>query len=126
MSPGNEANSSANIDALNSQQQTVAVPWYEQPVRASYRRRQIWDKVLKALILVAVLLVLGPLIDMLYLFAYKGLSVFTLSDITETTSAGAVLGGGGILNAITGTLSPPRFVGGYRRPVGNLLRCLHG
>ena len=50
------------------------------------------------------MIVLVPLLDMLYLFAYKGLSVFTLSDLTETTAGGTGLGGGGILNAITGSL----------------------
>ena len=90
--------------ALAQATQTVTVPWYQQRVSKSYRRRQIWDKILKGLILVAVGLVLIPLLDMLYLFAYKGLTVISLSDLTESTTAGTGLGGGGIYNAITGSL----------------------
>jgi len=82
----------------------MTVPWYQQRVSASYTRRQVWDKVLKGLIIAAVLIVLGPLVDLLYLFAYKGLSLISLKDVTETTAQGSGLGGGGLLNAITGSL----------------------
>jgi phosphate transport system permease protein len=57
--------------------------------------------VIKVLILGAVLVVLIPLLDLLYLFVYRGLSVITLSDLTESTSG---FGTGGIYNAITGSL----------------------
>src|SRR5579872_4743678 len=92
----------STTNALNSQ--TVTVPWYEEKVSITYRRRQIWDKILKVLILGAVAVVLIPLLDMLYLFAYRGLSVISVADLTETTAAGTGLGGGGILNAIVGSL----------------------
>ncbi len=91
--------------ALNSQQQTVRVPWYQQRITGSYRRRQIWDKAIKVLVVAAVLVVLVPLLDLLYMFAYKGLILIRISDLTQTTAAGVGLGaGGGILNAITGSL----------------------
>lgn len=90
------------LDAVSTQ--TVIVPWYEQKISSSYRRRQVWNWVLKILILAAVVIVLVPLLDMLYLFAYKGLSVISISTLIETTTGGTGLGGGGILNAITGSL----------------------
>lgn len=82
-------------------EETVVLPWYKQQVSLTYRRRQIWDKIIKVLILAAVLIVLAPLLDLLYLFAYRGLSLISIADLTETTSG---FGNGGIYNAITGTL----------------------
>jgi phosphate transport system permease protein len=106
LSADNQGKADRAFNALNSlQQETVTVPWYEQRVSRTYRRRQIVDKILLVLIIAAVVVVLFPLLDMLYLFAYRGLSVISLADLTETTTGGTGgLGGGGIYNAITGSL----------------------
>jgi phosphate transport system permease protein len=58
------------------------------------------DTIIKGLTVVAVLLVLYPLLDVLYMFAYKGLLVISIQKLTEVTSGL----GGGIANAITGSL----------------------
>ena len=93
---------SNSTNALTTE--TLTVPWYQQRPSITYRRRQIQDKILKVLIIAAVVVVLYPLLDMLYLFAYRGLSVISWAKLTETTAEGTGIGGGGIFNAITGSL----------------------
>ena len=93
-----------NSPLIESVTVQTTVPWYERKVSAADRQRQIVDKIIKGLIVGAVFVVLIPLIDMLYMFAYKGLSVISISDLTQTTTGGTGLGGGGILNAIVGSL----------------------
>lgn len=99
-------------------QKTVTVPWYEQRVGISYRRRQVWDKVIKVLVVCAVLLVLIPLLDVLYLFAYRGISALSVARLTETTAQGTGIGGGGIYNAITGSLLLLALSGAIAIPLG--------
>lgn len=101
-SSANEGSNLRSANALTTE--TVLVPWYQQKPTITYRRRQIQDRILKVLIIAAVVVVLYPLLDMLYLFAYKGLSVISWAKLTETTAQGTGLGGGGIYNAITGSL----------------------
>lgn len=73
------------------------MPWQDMRVKSNYRRRLLFDKIMKVLAIVAVVVVLFPLLDMLYLFAYKGLSVLSISMLTKTTLAG------GLSNAIVGS-----------------------
>ena len=82
--------------------QTVP-PWRDTRVRRNYQRRRIYDKIVKVLVIVALVLILYPLLDMLYMFAYRGLSVLNVTMLTEST-VGTGLGGGGIANAIQGSL----------------------
>jgi len=50
------------------------------------------------------MLVLVPLLDMLYMFVYRGAQAMTIERLTTMTVGGAALGGGGLANAIVGTL----------------------
>jgi phosphate transport system permease protein len=81
----------------------VRLPWRDPRVRSNYRRRQISNNIIKILAVVAVVIVMFPLLDILYMFMYKGLSVLNLSMLT-TPTIGTGLGGGGIENAIVGSL----------------------
>jgi phosphate transport system permease protein len=110
--------SEKNSPLIESVTVQTTIPWYERKVSAAYRQRQIVDKIIKGLIVGAVFVVLIPLIDMLYMFAYKGLSVISISDLTQTTTGGTGLGGGGILNAIVGSLVILALSAAIAVPVG--------
>ncbi len=75
----------------------LARPWQSDRVKSNYRRRQIADVTIKILAVVAVVAVLYPLLDMLYMFAYKGVTVITIPMLTKLGNSG------GIANAIVGS-----------------------
>ena len=68
-------------------------------------KRKIEEYIFKALMLIAVLIVLGSLIFILATILVKGLPTLSLEMITKTPRGGYYMGkGGGILNAILGSL----------------------
>lgn len=68
-------------------------------------RRRLEEKVFKGLMITATILVVGSLFVVFFIVLLKGLPALSLSMITETPKAGYYLGGGGgILNAIVGSL----------------------
>jgi phosphate transport system permease protein len=68
-------------------------------------RRRLEEKVFKGLMITATILVVGSLFAVFFIVLLKGLPALSLSMITETPKAGYYLGGGGgILNAIVGSL----------------------
>jgi phosphate transport system permease protein len=96
-----------NRDQTNSAQ--LQEPFsFERPARPSnYTRRKIFNLFVKGLLIVVAILVLYPVADILYLFAYKGLEVISISRLIETTAGAASFNphaSGGLANAILGTL----------------------
>jgi phosphate transport system permease protein len=82
----------------------VMSPEDEQIVRR-HKRRLVVDKFYKILVLVALLLVLVPLGDVIYLFAYKGATLISLATFTQTVSTSSEsFVSGGLANYIIGTL----------------------
>ena len=68
-------------------------------------RRRLEERVFKGLMITATILVVGSLFVVFVVVLLKGLPALSLSMITETPKAGYYLGGGGgILNAIVGSL----------------------
>jgi len=68
-------------------------------------RRNIEEKIFKALMRLSTLLILSSLLIILLTIAVKGLPYLNLAMITQTPQGGYYLGkGGGILNAIIGSL----------------------
>jgi phosphate transport system permease protein len=82
------------------EEQRTSPIWQNPRVRARYRLRKTQDRVLKWAMVVVVILVLYPLLDILYMFAYKGLLLISIPVLTQVTTGL----GGGIANAITGSL----------------------
>lgn len=83
---------------------TEVIPaWQDRNVRSNYRRRKLIDRVVKVLVLIGLVGVLYPLLDMLYMFAYKGVTLISIRILTETTTGGVGIAGGGIANAIVGS-----------------------
>ena len=80
----------------------VVSPWQESRVKSNYRRRQLNDRIVKVLVIIGLIAVLYPLIDVLYMFAYRGLTLISIPILTETTTGGTG-GGGGLSNAIVGS-----------------------
>ncbi|MCJ7521483.1 MAG: phosphate ABC transporter permease PstA [Dehalococcoidia bacterium] len=68
-------------------------------------RRRLEERVFKGLMITATILIVGSLFAVFFIVLLKGLPALSLSMITETPKAGYYLGGGGgILNAIVGSL----------------------
>lgn len=81
------------------------LPWQDKRVLRNYAQRRAREFVYKILAVVAVIVVLAPLLDILYMFAYTGAQYVSIQSLTSLTSGGSGLGGGGIANAIVGSLS---------------------
>ncbi len=91
-----------------SQSATVTVnevipAWQDRKVRSNYRKRKLLDRAVKVLVVIGLIAVLYPLLDMLYMFAYRGLTLISFKILTETTTGGVGIAGGGIANAIVGS-----------------------
>ncbi len=71
---------------------------------ARHRRRVLKARIYKVLISIALLLVLIPLVDMIYIFAYKGVQLISIQALTTNTIGSASFVSGGLSNAISGTL----------------------
>jgi phosphate transport system permease protein len=68
-------------------------------------KRKIEESFFKGLMIVSALVVIGSLLAVIAVVVLKGLPALTLSMITQTPTGGYYLGkGGGILNAIVGSL----------------------
>jgi len=94
---------------------SLALPWRDQRVLSNYRKRRAVDITVKVLTVAAVLLVLYPLMDMLFMFAYKGLLVISIARLSESTTG---LGGGGLWNAIVGSIILIALSAGISVPIG--------
>lgn len=97
-----------NTDAIKSAQlQEIQYP-PDRPLRPrNFGRRKLVDKIMKGILIVVAALVLYPVADILYLFAYRGLSVISIPRLVETTAGAASFAPGatgGLSNAILGTL----------------------
>lgn len=79
-------------------------PWQDKRILRNYARRRTRELAYKILAVGAVIVVLAPLLDILYMFAYTGAQLVSIQSLTELTSGGSGLGGGGIANAIVGSL----------------------
>ena len=67
--------------------------------------RKLEERVFRSLMLISALLVLGSLFALLAIVVLRGISALSVSMITETPTGGYYFGkGGGILNAIVGSL----------------------
>ncbi|MHB8567233.1 MAG: phosphate ABC transporter permease PstA [Nitrososphaerales archaeon] len=98
--------------------QQPLMPWQDKRVLSNYRRRRVKEIVIKYLAIACVIFVLLPLLDMLYLFAFKGLQLATIQRLTELTSSGTGLGGGGIANAIVGSFALIGLSSLFAVPIG--------
>lgn len=79
-------------------QQSVLHSWQDPRVLSMYRTRKLKDSLSKILSIVSLLAILYPLLDMLYMFAYKGVQVISITRLTGITS-----GYVGLANEIAGT-----------------------
>ena len=87
---------------------------------ARYRRRVIKARIYKALTFVALLLVLIPLGDMIYMFAYKGAQLISIQALTTITVGSTSFVSGGLANAISGTVLLIVISTGIAVPLGVL------
>ena len=85
-----------------------------------HRRRVLKDRIYKGLIVGALFLVLLPLGDMLYMFAYKGALLVSIEKLTTSTIGSASFVSGGLSNAITGTFLLILISSGIAVPLGLL------
>ncbi len=69
---------------------------------SNFRRRKLSSKIIKSLALVALVIVLVPVADILYLFVYNGALAISIARLTQNT-IGPQIGGDGLYNAIEGT-----------------------
>lgn len=83
----------------------IAVSPEDERLVRQHKRRLVKDKIYKGLVVVALLLVLYPLGDMLYMFAYTGARLISIQTFTTaiSTSSSAFVSGG-LSNAILGSL----------------------
>ncbi len=84
-----------------------------------YKRRLLVDKIVKCLVLCALLVVLIPLGDLMYLFIYKGATLISLQTFTSsvTTNASSFVSGG-LANYILGTLLLVGLSAAFAVPLG--------
>ena len=85
-----------------------------------YKRRVLKAKIYKALTFAALLLVLIPLGDMIYMFAYKGAQLISIQALTTITIGSASFVSGGLANAISGTVLLIVISTGIAVPLGVL------
>ena len=85
------------FNAIDSQQ-SILQPWQDPRVLSRYRTRKLRNNLFKILPIVSILSILYPLLDILYMFAYKGVQVISITRLTGITS-----GYVGLANEITGT-----------------------
>jgi phosphate transport system permease protein len=71
---------------------------------SNFLLRKVKDRSIKILSILATVLVLYPLLDMLFMFAYKGALAISIARLTESTVGSVTIGGGGLGNAIQGSL----------------------
>ncbi len=80
------------------QQQSILQPWQDPRVLSRYRTRKLKNSLFKIFPIVSLLAILYPLLDILYMFAYKGVQVISFTRLTGLTS-----GYVGLANEIVGT-----------------------
>lgn len=71
---------------------------------SNYRSRKFKDRSIKILLIGVLLLAFYPLASILYLFTYHGILSISLARLTENTVGGNSIGGGGLYNALVGSL----------------------
>ncbi len=81
---------------------------------ANHRRRKVIDRVLKVVALACLVVVLVPLADMFYMFAYRGLELISVVRLMHTTGAAVP----GLSNAIVGTAVITGLSGAIAIPLG--------
>lgn len=86
--------------------------WQDRRVISRYRWRQVFGRLIAALAVVCVLLVLYPLLDIAFMFFYRGALAISISNLTMTSSDG------GLANAIVGTLLITALAGLVAIPIG--------
>jgi phosphate transport system permease protein len=88
-------------------QELETIPWESLKRPSNYSRRKIVNWIVKGVLVAVSLLALYPIVDMIYLFALKGLEVITIQRLIEDTVGAAALTPGthgGLANAIVGTV----------------------
>lgn len=85
------------------QQTRAPFPWRDKRIARNNRIRKLKWRIIAFLAVLSVIVVLYPLLDMLYLFAYKGLTLISLARLTQTTTGGTGVGNAGLANAIAGS-----------------------
>ncbi|MCL4519368.1 MAG: phosphate ABC transporter permease PstA [Thaumarchaeota archaeon] len=86
-----------------------------------HKRRLLKDKIYKGLLVVALVLVLYPLGDMIYRFAYKGATLISLQTfLTTVSTSSSSFVSGGLANYIVGTLLLVALAGVFAVPLGVL------
>lgn len=99
----------------------IAVSPEDERLVRQHNRRRLKDKIYKGLVVGALLLVLYPLGDMIYLFVYEGAlhtTIQTLTTSVATSSSSFV--SGGLENAIVGSLLIVALSGSIAVPLGVL------
>lgn len=91
---------------------TGASPWRNPRVIANHRLRKLRNLVFTGLCIAAVVAVLVPLGDLLYMFAYRGIQVISLARLTgtpisQTPGIGNAIVGTAILTAISAAIAIP-------------------
>src|SRR5579885_2935149 len=105
-------NKKSNVEAPETADIVARLDWRNPAVISNYRNRKITNNLIKLFSLVSVLLVLYPVFDILYMFAYKGVLLLSIQTFTETTLAG------GLSNAILGTIIIIGLSAGIAIPLG--------
>ena len=94
---------SKNKEAMASTVTEVVPAWQDKRVQSNYWKRKLYDRIVKGLVIIGLIAVLYPLLDMLYMFVYRGVTSLSIRVLTETTTGGVGIAGGGIANAIVGS-----------------------
>lgn len=92
---------------------TIPHTWQDKRVRFWYIWRRGWNLFIIIAATLCVGVILYPLLDIVFLFAYHGVLAISLSRLTMTTSQG-----GGLANSIEGTLLLVGLSGSVAVPLG--------
>ncbi len=91
-------------DEVWQKQEPKTLPWKDPKVISNHRRRKLSNNLVKIALVAVVLLALYPLMDMLYLFALRGLEAISVSRLILSTTPTGSGEPGGLANAVQGTL----------------------
>ncbi|MDG7002249.1 MAG: phosphate ABC transporter permease PstA [Nitrososphaerota archaeon] len=104
-----------------AQYKGIAVSPEDEKLVRRHKMRLLKDKIYKALLVIALLLVLYPLGDMLYLFVYKGATLISLDTfLTTVSTSSSSFVSGGLANYIVGTLLLVALAALFAIPLGVL------
>lgn len=87
-----------SAETADPQHENTLIAWQDPRVLSGYRVRRVKGKLIAVMASVCVALILYPLLDILFMFAYRGALAVSIPRLTQLTLQG------GLANSIVGTL----------------------